>query len=68
MSWDAENKHVRLNFKVADFRTWEFVIAVLGMATRAAEQQARLAMLSAAQQVGAQQAMNEEIRRQLRKG
>ena len=65
--WDADGQRAHLNFKVSDFRTWEFVIAVLDMAKRTAEQQYRMATLSAAQQAGADQAANEMIRRQLQR-
>ncbi len=68
VAWDAENQLPHLNFQIADFRTWDFVIAVLGMAVRAAEQNHRMALLTAAQQAGVEHAQSEAIRRRLMRG
>lgn len=52
--WDAEAQRVRLQFDPADFRTWEFVIALLEMAKQAAEMNLRMAHAQAMQQAQAQ--------------
>ncbi len=67
VEWLAEHQVVNLQFTPADFRTWDFVLAVLDMARQKAEQQQRLALGAALQhqmeQVAADKRMASQILR-----
>jgi hypothetical protein len=66
VGWDAEAQGIQLQFDPGQFKTWEFVLAVLEMAVRHAETQHRLGSLQKAQLLQAQALQEEAIRRQLR--
>lgn len=45
IGWDAEHQSIGLSFDTKEFKTWEFVLAVLKMAERRAEQEAEVARM-----------------------
>lgn len=53
--WDSDKQTVLLGFDRDQFKTWEFVVAVLDMAKSFAETQRRLATLRSAQEQEAAQ-------------
>ena len=63
VNFDTETQTVGLGFNPQEYKTWEFVLAILEMARHKAEDAKRLAFMSAMQA----QAQEEQIRRNLRR-
>lgn len=59
ITWDGFNQHVNLDFKPEEFKRWEFVIALLKIATDQAK-----ARFAQAQQISMMNAMQEQQRAQ----
>ncbi len=68
VEWLAERQVVNLQFAPTDFRTWDFVLAVLGMARQKAEQQQKLALGAALQQQMEQAAADQRMASQILRG
>ncbi len=54
--WDAATQNVQLDFDTKQFKSWDFLVAVLDMAKAQAEFNRRMA-----QQMAAQQAMQQQV-------
>lgn len=55
VAWDEKKQIVGIQFDKAEFRTWDFVIAVLDMAKAQADQHRRMAQIAAMQQQAVEQ-------------
>lgn len=66
--WNAEQQSVDIGFNAAEFKNWDFIIAVLDMAKRNAEEQVRQNRLALMQQqalAAQQQRQGNELARRL---
>ena len=61
IQWDPDTQEVMLDFKPAEFKTWDFVLAVLEMAKTYAEQRRKEAVMVAMQKAAMQAQANREI-------
>ncbi len=68
VSWDASNQTAMLNFDQGEFKTWDFVVAVLDMAKSQAEAMKRTAQVHAMQQQAQQAMQDQAIKRTLKLG
>lgn len=63
IGWDSELQSVALNFNPDQFKTWDFVIAVLDMAKQKAQEAQRMAALARMQKMEQDRRIAEQIRR-----
>lgn len=63
VGWDSVTQGVHLDFDPAEFRSWNFVIAILKMAVGAAEHQQKVSMLAQAQKNQMEAMANAAIRK-----
>lgn len=63
--WNQQTQQVGLQFNSDDFRTWDFLIAVLDMAKRKAEDHRRVQQLQAMQQQQVEAMQIEAVKRNL---
>lgn len=68
VSWDPVAQRVGVQFKNNEFKTWDFVLAVLDMATKSVEANARAANLIAMQQAAMEQQRDAALAQRLRQG
>ena len=68
LAWDQDAQSVRVQMDPAQFKTWEFVLAVLEMAKSWATFQQRNGQAVAMQQAMAEQARLQDIQKTLRGG
>ncbi len=68
IGWDAEAQGVTLHFKSNEFKTWDFVLALLDMAKQKAETLKRVAQMNALQQQAAQAHHDQVIANKIFKG
>jgi hypothetical protein len=66
--WDPQAQDVCLSFDVGDFRTWEFVSAVLGMALEKAKFNVNYGNAQRARVAEMQKAQEDAIRRRIIQG
>lgn len=65
--FDPEKQATSIQFKAEEFKTWDFVLAVLGMAKDAAELQRNVLRMNAMQQQAVEQARAQQLAMQLRR-
>ncbi len=65
VGWDAEGQQVLLQFDAAQFRQWPFVVMVLEMAVKKAEELQRMAAVKALQDRAAEEKQAQALRRNL---
>ncbi len=63
IGWDEATQNVHLGFNADQFRTWEFVIAVLEMAKMKAQEAQRMSALARLQKAEQDRRISEQIRR-----
>ncbi len=68
IAWNQEVQAVGLKFDTKEFKTWDFIIAVLDMARQSAEMQKRVGQMQNLQQAGQQVMQAEAIKRSLKLG
>ena len=68
IEWDAAAQNVNVKFNTEEFKTWDFILAALGMATEFAKFQLNMARMAGVQQQQMAMMQNELVRRQLHKG
>ena len=66
LGWDEKTQCVHLNFDNKQFRNWDFILAVLKMATLQAETQQKMSQVRAMQQQAMEQAAANEVMKKLR--
>lgn len=65
IGWDQETQQVALKFDSVHFQTWDFVLAVLDMARRQAEDKKKESLFNTMQNAAQNQALEKQIRRNL---
>lgn len=68
LEFDPETQSVTTKFDPREFKTWDFVLAVLDMGKRHAEQTAEIVRMQAMQQAAMQQAQANGIAQKLKLG
>jgi hypothetical protein len=66
ITFDAQQQAVGLHFDPRTFKTWDFVLALLGMAKAKAEMAKKLAEVQGFQQAAQRQAQEMALARQLK--
>ena len=66
--YDPLKQAVGIQFEATDFKTWDFVLAILDMAKMKAQTQQKMAQVAMLQQAAAMQQQDAEVTRKILRG